>query len=127
MKSKELLKQVQKVESEYKSVLDAPDEVMKPIIEISAHLESDTGHPVVDHRVAHHSIAITEALNRIDTSNMTADEIMDYLNSDIDVTYNGTKFMDKHTLYSLLRYRKVSYKHKSKGEYNPQILRGKKE
>lgn len=125
MKSKELLKEVQKVESEYKSVMNAPDEVMEPIIEISKKL----GHKnrlTAGKNATQRSKAITNALNRINTSIMSADEITDYLNSDIDVTKDGALVMDKHSVYSLLNYRKIPYKRKSKGEYNPQIIRGKR-
>lgn len=125
MKSEELLKQVQEVERKYQSVLDAPDEVMKPIIKISNHLE-DKSRSTVGKNASSRSEAITEAIERIDTSTMTADEITDYLNQDIDVTNDGALVMDKHSVYSLLNHRKIPYKRKSRREYNPQIIRGKK-
>lgn len=115
MVSHELLKEIQKVESKYKSVINAPDNVMEPILEIASSLH-DQNRSALGKNASQRSSAITEALRRIDTSTMTADEITNYLNTDIDVTNDGALAMDKHSVYSLLNYHKISYKHKGKGD-----------
>lgn len=126
MVSHELLKEIQKVESKYKSVINAPDNVMEPILEIASSLH-DQNRSALGKNTTMRSEAIREALSKVNTSTMTADEITSYLNTDIDVTKDGALVMDKHSVYSLLYAHKIPYKHKSKREYNPQILRGKKE
>lgn len=124
MLCEKLLKEVEAVERIYGTVLNAPDEIMKPIADIAIHLPHNN-RVVTAPQASGRSEAITKALNRIDTSQMTADKILDYLNLDPDVTFGGARIMSSKSIYNLLENRGLPYKRKRRSEYSKRYVKAR--
>lgn len=112
----ELTEAVNEVEHQYGSVFNAPDDVIKRLNRLANKIAPDNdglgGNSILS---IQHTKGYRQMFDRkmaaLDTANMTAHEIADFINMDDEISINGNHFMSDPAVRNMLNYHHIEYKH----------------